>query len=556
MKQKKQATEANLAKELEDLAKENFDSLKMANMMKEKETEYLNAISAQEKEYQESLNKKKSEFERQIAKLEADEMELLETKRTEIQRKIELELAQEQEVLQKNKEQALRKRTSELEAELRNLETDTERKILELEERKRTTVEKLEREIRDTESRQAAQPPPSLQQPTVGIKCTLNVDYDHVETSEGAFAAALRADFAVAVDASDTRFEWCGMERGSVLAFLNILPDPSGGDKRSPVALAEELIRSKDNPRSKLKTSCSTAKAVEGIEIIDPLPRKHVSVQWKIFKQEEERWDHVGQQRQQELKVMEEEYQRRLSRLADLQKQLREEENLVEEAKRKKTSNEEESAPEGKRGHRSSGHMKVSTPEEHEKVRKLVKEMKGDIQKRLASLMSSREAYKKERKALERQRNSAEYSFKLTFLREVKAAINQQALSLNEDAARVKAAEKIYKSIVRGSEGEPSVGQELSSDSFGLSDVAGDLSDTTEASSISTASSCATINRVHSDLAEAFSAVHEVQEGLQGHGWLMVRQLQRRARHRRAASKSSAPVQKIFYPARPRDLRR
>lgn len=43
--------------------------------------------------------------------------------------------------------------------------------------------------------------------------------------------------------ASDSRFEWCGMQRGSVKALLNVLPDPTGRDARSALALAETLVK-------------------------------------------------------------------------------------------------------------------------------------------------------------------------------------------------------------------------------------------------------------------------------------------------------------------------
>ena len=54
-----------------------------------------------------------------------------------------------------------------------------------------------------------------------------------------------------------------------------------------------------------------------------------------------------------------------------------------------------------------------------EETRKMVSEMKSDIQRRLAAVLASRETYKAERKGLERSRGEPGYAARLSFLRQV-----------------------------------------------------------------------------------------------------------------------------------------
>ena len=55
-----------------------------------------------------------------------------------------------------------------------------------------------------------------------------------------------------------------------------------------------------------------------------------------------------------------------------------------------------------------------------EEVSKVLKEMKDDIQRRLTAVLASREAYKAERRALDRQRDTRDYAYRLAFLRQVR----------------------------------------------------------------------------------------------------------------------------------------
>jgi aryl carrier-like protein len=73
------------------------------------------------------------------------------------------------------------------------------------------------------------------------------------------------------------------MQRGSVRALLNVLPDPTGRDARSAMALAEQLVKQGADAASLLRLRGVT-KTVRLIEITAPGMRKHTTLQdWRAL---------------------------------------------------------------------------------------------------------------------------------------------------------------------------------------------------------------------------------------------------------------------------------
>jgi hypothetical protein len=217
--------------------------------------------------------------------------------------------------------------------------------------------------------------------------------------------------------ASDARFEWCGMQRGSVRALLNVLPDPTGRDARSALALAETLAQQGADAASALR-ALSVTKTVRMIEITAAATRKQTSLHdWRALlpsavpralpPASEEAL--ALARRQAELDQLENEYQRRRQNLSMMEQRLKEEEEA--RGGRAPAADADEADKAARRRQR-----RASAPEE---VSKMLKEMKDDIQRRLAAVLASREAYKTERRALDRSRDAPDYSYRLAFLRQV-----------------------------------------------------------------------------------------------------------------------------------------
>ena len=444
----------------------------------------------------------------------------------DMQDKVKQELANAERQLREANEaatSALRRKREQLQADMERLEAEQRQRIAAL---------------------PAGVAPGPLQEP-VGLRVSMEESYEDVEGAEGAFAAGLKADLAAAVMASDARFEWCGMERGSVRALLNVLPDPTGRDARSAQALAEALVKQGSDAASSLRLRGVT-RTVRNIEIVPPASRKHTSLHdWRallpgtaggqtLLPSKEEAASLA--QRQTELDELEKEYQRRRQNLSLMEQRLKDEEAR---AVARETDKEN-------KGDRHIRRVK-GPPEE---VSKVLKEMKDDIERRLAAVLASREAYKKERRALDNQRDAPDFSFRLTFLRQVKQAINQQAASLNADAARVKAVERSMKSsslqpAAGGVEMRDwmALGGGMAARSWGdVSDENSDISSGLTSDTDTTVGSCGTMNKVKHTLAANFGPEMAFQE------------LNERARYRRAVrhqDRYDASASKIHYPSHP-----
>lgn len=220
--------------------------------------------------------------------------------------------------------------------------------------------------------------------------------------------------------ASDARFEWCGMQRGSVRALLNVLPDPTGRDARSALALAETLVQQGADAASALRAR-SVTKTVRMIEITAAATRKQTSLHdWRAVlpsavpralppASEEAQ---ALARRQAELDQLEDEYQRRRQNLSLMEQRLKEE----EEARGGRAAGADPADGDEADKAARRRQRRASPPEE---VSKVLKEMKDDIQRRLAAVLASREAYKTERRALDRSRDAPDYSYRLAFLRQV-----------------------------------------------------------------------------------------------------------------------------------------
>ena len=456
---------------------------------------------------------------------------------------------------------ALRHKREQLQADMERLEQEQKVRLAALEDEQRGATQELEERRRATGSAAtgsaaggSASPP--LQ--PVGLRVTMDETYEEVEGAEGAFAAGLKADLAAAVSASDARFEWCGVQRGSVRAMVNVLPDPTGRDARSAMALAESLVKQGSDASSSLRQR-GVARTVRIIEITAPGARKQTSLQaWRSFHP-----DAAGtalphpseaaqslERRQKELDELEQEYMRRRHNLSLMEQRLKDEEAR---ASRPPAGDGDAAADED--ADKAARRRRRAPPEA---VSKVLKEMKDDIQRRLNAVLSSREAYKTERRALDHQRDSPDYAFRRAFLRQVKQAINQQAASLNADAARVKAVERSIKAsrnpldASSGFEWWNSLAGNFGRGG-GTSSAWGDISD--DHSDVSsngltsdtdtTVGSCATMNKVKHALGAAFGPAMAFQE------------LNERARYRRAvrqrekARDAEAYSAKIHYPSRP-----
>eukprot|EP00960_Hanusia_phi_P053928 762501-Hanusia_phi.AAC.1 len=75
----------------------------------------------------------------------------------------------------------------------------------------------------------------------VGISIHVDAEFDRVKLYEDQFSEDLISSCSWSVQASESRFVFCAIQQGSVIAILDIIPDPSGVDQRTCRELAEEL---------------------------------------------------------------------------------------------------------------------------------------------------------------------------------------------------------------------------------------------------------------------------------------------------------------------------
>jgi hypothetical protein len=468
-----------------------------------------------------------------------------------MQEKVKAELALAEHQLREANEAttlALRHKREQLQADMERLEEEQKVRLAALEAEQRRAIAANVFAPGST-----AAPPP---QEPVGLRVTMDETYEEVESAEGAFAAGLKADMAAAVLASDSRFEWCGVQRGSVRALVNVLPDPTGRDPRSALALAESLVKQGSDPASSLRLR-AVAKTVRIIEITAPGTRKQTSLQaWrsllpgaagKALPHSSEAAQSL-ERRQKELDELEQEYLRRRHNLSLMEQRLKDEEARAARS----PALDADAAGDGEDADKAARRRRRAPPEA---VSKVLKEMKDDIQRRLNAIMSSRDAYKTERRALDRQRDSPDYAFRRAFLLQVKHAINQQAASLNADAARVKQVERSIKASSSPFEASGMEWWNALGGGGGAASAWGDISD--DRSDVSsngltsdtdtTVGSCATMNKVKQALGAAFGPAMALQE------------LHERARYRRAVRQREKPRDsyaysnsaKIHYPSRP-----
>ena len=105
---------------------------------------------------------------------------------------------------------------------------------------------------------------------TVGVTLTIDDDYQSIvgNTSEGMqrYGKELSLDLAAALYTSEDRFVLCGLSAGSIIAYVNIVPDKAGVDVRSPKALAILLKDQSRDGDSSLRFA-STTKGILAVEV-------------------------------------------------------------------------------------------------------------------------------------------------------------------------------------------------------------------------------------------------------------------------------------------------
>ena len=104
----------------------------------------------------------------------------------------------------------------------------------------------------------------------VGVSITIGADFDRVKKHEKRFSDDLVSACAWCLQASQDRFIYCQIERGSVIAKLNIVPDPSGVDLRPCRRLAEELAAQVAHPHSPVRKAPVTKPATK-VDIHPPI---------------------------------------------------------------------------------------------------------------------------------------------------------------------------------------------------------------------------------------------------------------------------------------------
>jgi hypothetical protein len=97
-----------------------------------------------------------------------------------------------------------------------------------------------------------------------GVTLTLAEDYLTAKNREGTWRCELARDVCAALRCNPSRFQYVGMRSGSILASFNLLPvAPGDADKRSARNLASELALQVYDVSSLLRTSPTTAKAID-----------------------------------------------------------------------------------------------------------------------------------------------------------------------------------------------------------------------------------------------------------------------------------------------------
>lgn len=101
----------------------------------------------------------------------------------------------------------------------------------------------------------------------VGVVLTMSGVFETiVDKPQGrVYAHELRCDVAAALYASDERFEVCGLQKGSIIVYINILPDSTRHDARTPAALAR-LLESQVKDRSAPLHIARTTRLCKAIE--------------------------------------------------------------------------------------------------------------------------------------------------------------------------------------------------------------------------------------------------------------------------------------------------
>jgi len=97
-----------------------------------------------------------------------------------------------------------------------------------------------------------------------GVTLTLAEDYLTAKNREGIWRYELARDVCAALRCNPSRFQYVGMRSGSILASFNLLPAaPGDADKRNARNLASELALQVYDVSSPLRTSPTTAKAID-----------------------------------------------------------------------------------------------------------------------------------------------------------------------------------------------------------------------------------------------------------------------------------------------------
>jgi hypothetical protein len=141
---------------------------------------------------------------------------------------------------------------------------DDERNLREQHPNKRVPMNQVALAMPTTQSPRAVakQHGKSADEP-VGVSITIGVDFDRVKKHEKRFSEDLVSACAWCLQASTDRFMYCHIERGSVIAKLNILPDSSGSDPRPCIRLAEELAAQVAHPHSPVRKAPVTKPATK-----------------------------------------------------------------------------------------------------------------------------------------------------------------------------------------------------------------------------------------------------------------------------------------------------
>ena len=102
--------------------------------------------------------------------------------------------------------------------------------------------------------------------PPVGLSLVLNRPIDEMvppTSSRNAFLEQIREDVAYSVHSAKDRIRVASVEKGGVVAQLNILADLGHGDNRSPMQIACDLVEQARDDTSFLRTAKSTSCVVD-----------------------------------------------------------------------------------------------------------------------------------------------------------------------------------------------------------------------------------------------------------------------------------------------------